>query len=118
MSKIVVGYVAPILLRNVRLHRLEQTPPTPPSQVMANVDHPITKELMENLPKMLNPDLALLRAMLTDPERGGFASASSQEDVDSWVGLVDLEIEHRRSEGSRIFQHVVGLFRRRTSGVG
>jgi hypothetical protein len=108
---VVTAHIKPILLRDVRLHRLivPEKPPVP-SEVMADVSHPITKALMQQLPKMLNPDLALLREMLLDPERGGAYSSSKQIDVDSWVGLVDLEIEHRKLEGAQAFQHMMGLF--------
>ena len=110
---VVVAYIKPILLRDVRLHRLfVDEKPQAPSTVMADVDHPITKALMQQLPKMANPDLHLLRTFLLDPERGGAYSSSKQEDVDSWVGMVDLEIEHRKREGAEVFKNVMGLFQR------
>ncbi len=113
-SRVVVGHVKPILLRDVRIGRLfGQLTPQKPSEVMADVDHPITKALMEQLPKMENPALQELRVFLTDPERGGEYSASKQEDVDSWIGLVDLEIEHRRSEAGVAFRSVMSLFKQR-----
>lgn len=108
---IVVANIKPILLRDVKLHRLMQ-PEQPPiaCEVMADVNHPITKALMERLPKMINSDLALLREMLLDPERGGAYSSSKQIDVDSWVGLVDLEIQHRKREGAEVFKGMIALF--------
>jgi hypothetical protein len=109
---VVVANIKPILLRDVRLHRIGDVQPQAPSTVMADVSNEVTKGLMDGLPKMLNSDLALLREMLLDPERGGAYSSSKQEDVDSWVGLVDLEIEHRKREASEAFKSIMSLFSR------
>lgn len=112
---IVTATIKPILLGDLKLPRMFacEAPPIPESKVMADVDHPITKALMEGLPRMSNPDLKRLRAMLLDPERGGAYSSSKQIDIDSWVGLVDLEIEYRKREGSKLFETILHLFQKK-----
>lgn len=115
MSQIVSAAIKPILLRNMKMGRLFGLTPQSDAErtVMVDATHPITKALMQQLPKLANPALYELRVFLLDPERDGSNSASTLRDIDSWVGLVDAEIEWRKKEAGVAFAGVMGLFARK-----
>lgn len=90
-SKIVSGAIGPIHAHKLRLKSLLL-------QDAATPRNPITQQMYERLPRMTPTELGELRAYLVARDPNEPNGMCDQDDVDSWVAMVDAEIRCRHSD--------------------
>lgn len=91
MSKIVTASIGPIQAHKLRLKNLTL-------QDAASSTHPVTIQLYERLPRMTVDELNELRKYLKARDPREPNSMCDQDDVDSWVAMVDNELKCRHSD--------------------
>lgn len=91
--RIVTAQIGPIRAQDIRF-------PWQGAQlaaVDADPKHPITLALMQNLPKLDDQGLRLLKQHMESHDYR-LNSMSKKEDVESWILMVNNEIIHRQKE--------------------
>lgn len=97
-SRIVTASIGPIKVRDLRLAAFS----------VVDREHPITKSMLEHLPRLPDLDLRYLRKYLLawDGKSGG---NTTSKDVESWIKLVDAEINQRTAECADLISSVVAV---------
>lgn len=114
MSRIVTGYIGPIHACDVRWGRVfgDGSAKGVDRDVQADVTHPITQAMIEQLPKLTDKALADLRKHTASPLRQELGSVSKPEDVATWLRMIDAEMAYRQREKrgivSRVFAALTG----------
>ena len=91
MSKIVSVTMGPIRAKDLRLTSLVSE-----DHRKVDADNPITKAMMSQLPRLSLEDLITVRTFLQRRDSKAAGSMSTQEDVDSWIYMVEEEIRFRQ----------------------
>ena len=105
MSRIVTATIGPIRATDLKLKSLLTE-----DHRKVDQQHPITKAMMEQLPRQSLDDLLVLRAYLRGRDSKAAGSMSTQEDIDSWIWMVEEEIKHRqKAAGSLLSQLLAAL---------
>ncbi len=108
MSRIVQAQIGPIRADKIRLKPVTKEEPKTDGKV--DPEHPITKAMLERLPKMSFSDLEILLTHLKNKEAYATGSMSKAEDVDSWIWMVEEELKFRERESRGLLASLLSKF--------
>lgn len=91
MSRIVQAQIGPIKAKDLKLKSLFTE-----DHRKVDAGHPITKAMMEQLPKLTLEELFTLRTFIQNRDSKTTGPMSKQEDIDSWVYMVEEELRFRQ----------------------
>lgn len=112
MSRIVQGTIGPIRAHDIRWGRIFDGQANGVDyNVQADESHPITRAMIEQLPKLTDKALKDLRAHTARTDRQELGSVSKPEDVKLWLRMIDAEIAYRQREKRGIVAKVFAAFR-------
>lgn len=109
-SRIVTALIEPIQASKLlpMRHRLQAiTASHEPGTAAPDFDHPITKAMVERLPKLTYGELEAVRAHLMKHDVGSWLSDA--QDVDSWLRLVNAELQQRDHDRERAGDFLIDL---------
>lgn len=111
MSRIVTGTIGPIHACDVRWGRLFDGPVKGVDRdVQADASHPITRVMIEQIPKLTDPALRELRKHAASPHRNDQGSVSKPSDVATWIHMIDAEMAYRQREKRGLVARVFAAF--------
>lgn len=111
MSRIVKGTIGPIHATDIRWGRIFDGKALGVEiGVQADETHPITRAMIEQLPKMTDGALKELRAHTASPHREETGSVSKVEDVKTWLRMIDAELAYRQQEKRGLVARVFSSF--------
>lgn len=121
-SRVVTGYIGPIKANRIKLGRMSMIlggsiTADPPVDIVADPSHPITRDMLEQLPRLNDAELLQVRELLsmTDEEhekRGRSWVGSTPIQVASWLSMVDEEIRFRARERRGLYDILKATFKR------
>lgn len=111
MSRIVQGTIGPIHACDIRWGRLfDGSAKGVDRDVQADLTHPITQAMIEQLPKLTDAALKDLRKLVASPNREEMGSVSKPEDVKTWLRMIDAEMAYRQREKRGLVARVFAAF--------
>jgi hypothetical protein len=105
--RLAIASIGPIHAKDLRFPKASPKPFD--LELSVDIDHPITKALMEQLPKLNDLGVAKLREHLLT-YNGRTNAMSSLQDVESWIAMVDEEIAHRAREQQGMLSTLLQIF--------